>query len=88
LVLTSENAPSGRSFVDHQVILGESADRVAEAMPPKQPPRPGLQQIAAAGDEWAAEKLAELDTALGAIVLIGNASRPSQEAASRSRGRT
>lgn len=54
-----------------RLLMATTAERAASGMPPKQPPRPGLQQIAAAGDEWAAEKLAELDTALGTTVLVG-----------------
>lgn len=54
-----------------RLMLATPAEKSANELPPKQPPRPGLQQISAAGDEWAAEKLAELDTALGTTVLLG-----------------
>ncbi len=59
-----------------RLMLSTPAEQVAAGMPPKQPPRPGLQQITAAGDEWAAEKLAELDTALGTTVLLGARQAP------------
>ncbi len=59
-----------------RLMLSTPAEQAAQGMPPKQPPRPGLQQIAAAGDEWAAEKLAELDTALGTTVLLGARQAP------------
>ena len=59
-----------------RLLMATPAEQSALGMPPKQPPRPGLQQIAAAGDEWAAEKLAELDTALGATVLVGQRRPP------------
>lgn len=59
-----------------RLLMATTAEKAASSMPPKQPPRPGLQQIAAAGDEWAAEKLAELDTALGATVLVGQRRPP------------
>ena len=49
---------------------GES-ERERNGMPPKQPPLPGLNAIAQAGDEWAATRLAELDTILGSSVLVG-----------------
>src|SRR4051794_242329 len=46
-------------------------ERERNGMPPKQPPLPGLNAIAQAGDEWAASRLAELDTILGSSVLVG-----------------
>ena len=59
-----------------RLLMATPAERAAEDMPEKQKPRPGLQQIANAGDEWAAEKLAELDTALGSTVLLGRRRPP------------
>jgi DNA replication ATP-dependent helicase Dna2 len=53
-----------------------AAEHTAQGMPPEQPPRPGLQSIAAAGDEWAAAKLAELDGVLGSSILLGNRQKP------------
>lgn len=49
------------------------AERVAEGMPEPQQPRPGLQLLREAGDEWEAEKLDELHRLLGAANLIGTA---------------
>jgi hypothetical protein len=59
-----------------RLLMATRSEQMTLGMPPKQPPRPGLQQIAAAGDEWAAEKLAELDTALGTTVLVGQRRPP------------
>ncbi len=40
-------------------------------MPPKQPPRPGLEYFTEAGDEWQAEKLNDLTQTFGAETIIG-----------------
>ncbi len=48
------------------------AERQALNMPYPQSPRPGLRQIQAAGDEWAAEKLHDLTQTFGAASLLGN----------------
>lgn len=47
-------------------------ERQALGMPYPQSPRPGLRQIQAAGDEWAAEKLHDLTQTFGATAIIGN----------------
>ncbi|WP_236833846.1 DEAD/DEAH box helicase [Blastococcus sp. KM273129] len=52
-------------------------ERQSLGMPPKQPPLPGLNAIAQAGDEWAASRLAELDAVMGSHVLIGTRKRSS-----------
>lgn len=41
-------------------------------MPPVQPPRPGLEYLAQAGEEWQAEKIADLSDTFGAAVVIGD----------------
>jgi DNA replication ATP-dependent helicase/nuclease Dna2 len=46
-------------------------ERASEGMPPEQPPRPGLEQIAQAGQTWAEQKLAELEDVFGPDVLLG-----------------
>ncbi len=46
-------------------------ERAAEGMPPEQPPRPGLEQIAQAGQTWAEQKLAELEDVFGPDILLG-----------------
>lgn len=48
-----------------------AAEHTALGMPPEQPPRPGLVRITQAGDDWAAEKLAELEQVVGSGTLIG-----------------
>jgi hypothetical protein len=48
-------------------------DRQALGMPYPQSPRPGLRQIQAAGDEWAAEKLHDLTQTFGGASIVGNA---------------
>jgi DNA replication ATP-dependent helicase Dna2 len=60
-------SPSTRPF---------SPERTAEAMPPEQPPRPGLEQIAQAGQVWAEQKLAELEDVFGTDVLLGRRGTP------------
>ncbi|WP_299056405.1 AAA domain-containing protein [uncultured Nocardioides sp.] len=50
---------------------GPRSERVVNDMPLKQNPLPGLQNITEAGDEWAASRLAELDTFVGPTALIG-----------------
>jgi len=47
-------------------------ERTAEGMPPVQPPRPGLEYLAQAGEEWQAEKIADLSDTFGAAVVIGD----------------
>ena len=47
-------------------------ERQALGMPYPQSPRPGLRQIQAAGDEWAAEKLHDLTQTFGANAVVGN----------------
>jgi hypothetical protein len=47
-------------------------ERQALNMPYPQSPRPGLRQIQAAGDEWAAEKLHDLTQTFGAASIVGN----------------
>lgn len=50
---------------------GAASERLANGMPLKQNPLPGLRNITDAGDEWAASRLAELDTFIGPQVLVG-----------------
>lgn len=47
-------------------------ERDAEGMPNVQPPRPGLEYLAQAGEEWQAEKIEDLWDAFGAAVIIGD----------------
>ena len=47
-------------------------ERTAGGMPPVQPPRPGLEYLAQAGDEWQAEKTGDLSDTFGAQVVIGD----------------
>jgi len=47
-------------------------ERAAAGMPPVQPPRPGLEHLAQAGEEWQAEKLADLSDTFGAQVVVGD----------------
>ena len=49
------------------------AERASEDMPEPQQPRPGLQLLREAGDEWEAAKLDELHRLLGSQALIGTA---------------
>lgn len=51
---------------------GAVPERLALGMPLKQPPRPGLNEIAEAGRLWAGEVLGELSQYIGPDVLIGN----------------
>src|SRR5439155_2373162 len=46
-------------------------ERIAEGMPAPQPPRPGLEQIAQAGDQWQQAKLADLANTFGAGTIVG-----------------
>ena len=48
------------------------AERTAAGMPPVQPARPGLEYLAQAGEEWQAEKIADLSDTFGAPVVIGD----------------
>ncbi len=52
-----------------QAFQGE---RIAEGMPPVQPPRPGLEYLAQAGEEWQAEKIADLSDTFGTAIVIGD----------------
>jgi len=47
-------------------------ERTAAGMPPVQPPRPGLEYLAQAGEEWQAEKVADLSDTFGASIVIGD----------------
>lgn len=47
------------------------AERQAEGMPPPQQPRPGLEYIAQAGEEWGAEKVGDLAQTFGAGMVVG-----------------
>ena len=47
-------------------------ERTAAGMPPVQPPRPGLEYLAQAGEEWQAEKIADLSDTFGTSVVIGD----------------
>ncbi|MBI3979160.1 MAG: ATP-binding protein [Chloroflexi bacterium] len=49
------------------------AERAALHMPPPQPPRPGLEQFAQAGEEWQAAKLHDLTETFGAGAVVGRA---------------
>ena len=49
-----------------------AAERLREGMPPTQPPRPGLEQIIQAGDEWGAAKVADLAGTFGPSAIVGN----------------
>jgi hypothetical protein len=49
------------------------AEREKEGMPPPQPPRPGLEQIAQAGEAWEAAKLHDLTQTFGAQAVVGAA---------------
>ena len=47
-------------------------ERTAAGMPPVQPPRPGLEYLAQAGEEWQAEKIEDLSNTFGTTVVIGD----------------
>ena len=47
------------------------AEREEQDMPPKQPPRPGLESFTEAGEEWQAEKLNDLTQTFGASTIVG-----------------
>ncbi len=47
-------------------------ERAAEGMAPPQPPRPGLEYLAQAGEEWQAEKIEDLSNTFGVAVVIGD----------------
>lgn len=47
------------------------AERAAAGMPPVQPPRPGLEYLAQAGEAWQAEKMEDLLDTFGASVVVG-----------------
>jgi hypothetical protein len=47
-------------------------ERTAAGMPPVQPPRPGLEYLAQAGEEWQAEKIEDLSDTFGTAVVIGD----------------
>ena len=44
-------------------------------MPPKQPPRPGLEQFAQAGEEWQSQKIHDLVETFGEASVIGDVRR-------------
>jgi hypothetical protein len=44
-------------------------------MPPKQPPRPGLEQFAQAGEEWQRQKMHDLVETFGEACVIGDVRR-------------
>jgi DNA replication ATP-dependent helicase Dna2 len=52
-----------------------SAERISLNMPAPQPPRPGLQIMREAGEEWQAAKLNDLTNTFGIAAIVGN-SRP------------
>jgi len=52
---------------------GHAAERAQYGMPYAQSPRPGLQHIRAAGEEWQAEKLHDLTQTFGIAAVAGNA---------------
>ena len=47
-------------------------ERTAEGMPPVQPARPGLEYLAQAGEEWQAEKIADLSETFGVAEVVGD----------------
>ena len=47
------------------------AERAAQRMPSVQPPRPGLAQIAQAGEAWGRAKVADLARAFGPAAIVG-----------------
>lgn len=48
-------------------------EREEQGMPPRQRPRPGLEQIARLGEEWQAQKLGDLAGAFGEESVVGEA---------------
>lgn len=52
-----------------------SDERKAQQMPDEQPPRPGLDQLKQAGEEWQEEKLHDLHETFGSALLRGDAIR-------------
>ncbi len=58
--------PDTRAFAD---------ERSATQMPPKQPPRPGLEQFAQAGEEWQSQKMHDLVETFGEASVIGDVRR-------------
>lgn len=58
-----------------RLSLETDATRKALGMPPKQPPTPGLNTIAEAGDAWAGSILVELRDLLGPAHLVGSGAR-------------
>lgn len=54
-----------------RLMLTPEKDHKANKMPPRQAPRPGLEQVTQAGEEWQAEKLADLADTFGATRIIG-----------------
>ncbi|ABG04749.1 Superfamily I DNA and RNA helicases and helicase subunits-like protein [Rubrobacter xylanophilus DSM 9941] len=48
-------------------------EREAQGMPPRQRPRPGLEQIARLGEEWQAAKLRDLAETFGEGAVVGEA---------------
>ena len=48
------------------------AERAQYGMPYAQSPRPGLQHIRAAGEDWQAEKLHDLSQTFGNAAVAGN----------------
>ena len=48
------------------------AEREIQNMPPKQPPRPGLEYFTEAGEEWQAEKLHDLSMTFGTDRIVGS----------------
>jgi hypothetical protein len=57
-------SPEGKEF---------QGEREGQGMPPRQPPRPGMEQIAQAGEVWQAAKLDDLTRTFGAARVKGNA---------------
>lgn len=47
-------------------------ERMDQGMPPVQPPRPGLEHLAQAGEEWQAEKVADLAETFGPDSVLGD----------------
>lgn len=47
-------------------------ERTAAGMPPRHVQRPGLEALAAAGDEWERAKLSDLEQTFGAASVLGN----------------
>src|SRR5262245_1034216 len=48
------------------------AERTAQDMPPKQPPRPGLEQVVAEGETWQELKLSDLAQTFGNTAVVGD----------------